>query len=122
MNARTICIALSLVGGIVGNAHALDSGPKVIGCDFKFGASQGTDKCLILGSGIGQGESWNVFEVKKKRFRHFSSAPNKLTLLDSANNEVKAYTIQNTRGQCRPGGPEADIYQFNNGDRICLYW
>ncbi len=122
MKTSTICTAFALAVGIAGGAHAYDSGPKVIGCDYKLGSMEGTDKCLVHGSGTNQGESWSVFEVKKKRFRHVSSAPNKLEQLDARNEPIKTYTIKNSQGQCRPGGADADIYQFNNGDRICLYW
>ena len=122
MNIGKICTAFTLAVGLVGVAHAYDAGPKVIGCDYKMGGMEGTDKCLIRGSGTSQGETWSVFEVKKKRFRHVSSAPNKLEQLDASNEPVKTYAIRNSRGQCRPGGADADVYQFNNGDRICLYW
>ncbi len=122
MNARTLLISLTLAIGINFSAKAYDNGPQVLGCDFKFGAREGTDKCLIIGSGMGQGISWVVFEVNKKRYRYDSSSPKQLELLDSANKKIKTHSITNATEQCRPGGREADVYSFDNGDRICLYW
>ena len=37
------------------SAMAFDNGPRVVGCDFKFGNNAGTDKCLITGSGMQMG-------------------------------------------------------------------
>ena len=35
-----------------------DGGPQVVGCDYKFGQSEGTDTCLIHGGGMNQGITW----------------------------------------------------------------
>lgn len=104
------------------SANALDSGPKVIGCDFKFGKSEGTEKCLIVGSGMNQGIEWVVFEINKKRFRYENSSPNQIELINRAGKRIKMHGVKNDRQQCRPGGVDADVYLFENGDRICLYW
>lgn len=103
-------------------ASAYDNGPQVLACDYKFGKSEGTDKCLIHGSGTNQGITWVVFEVKNKRFRYVDSSPNSIELLNKSNNPTAKYAVTNTNTQCRPGGKDADVYTFRNGDRICIYW
>lgn len=122
MNTRTLLTSFALAIIIVTNVKAFDNGPQIVGCDYKFGNDEGTDICLIIGSGLGQGISWTVFEVKKKRFRHYSSSPNKLELLNSTNKKIKTYSITNRTSHCRPGGKDADVYLFKNNDHICLYW
>ena len=104
------------------SANALDSGPKVIGCDFKLGKHEGTEKCLVVGSGMNQGIEWVVFEINYKRFRYESSSPKQIEYVNRANKRLKLYAVKNERQQCRPGGVDADVYSFENGDRICLYW
>lgn len=104
------------------SVNALDSGPKSIGCDFRFGKNEGTAQCLIVGSGMNQGIEWIVFEVDQKRFKYESAAPDRIELVNRANNTIKTYSVRNNRDQCRPGGVEADVYLFKNGDRVCLYW
>lgn len=104
------------------SAKALDNGPKAIGCDFKFGKNEGTEQCLIVGSGMNQGIEWVVFEVDRKRFRYESSSPKQIEYVNRANKRLKMYAVKNERQQCRPGGIDADVYVFENGDRICLYW
>ncbi len=101
---------------------AYDNGPQVLACDYRFGKSEGTGQCLIVGSGISTGVSWLVFEVKKKRFRYTSSSENEIELINKSGETLKTYAVSNTEGQCRPGGRSADIYDFKNGDRVCLYW
>jgi hypothetical protein len=105
-----------------GTAWAYDNGPQVVGCDYKLGKAEGTDKCLIVGSGMNEGISWLVFEVKGKRFRYTDSSPNSIELISKSGKTVESYAISNSNGQCRPGGQSADIYAFSSGDRVCLYW
>jgi hypothetical protein len=115
------CFACVLQAAL-GSAMAFDNGPQIVGCDYRFGKEQGTDSCLIVGSGMGQGISWVVFEVDGKRFRYSTATPKKLSLLDAAGEQKAVFMVTNTTGQCRPGGQDADIYTFANGDRVCLYW
>lgn len=103
-------------------AMAYDNGPQVIGCDYKFGKTEGTSKCLIVGSGMNQGISWLVFQVEKKRFRYDDSSPTKIERINKSGNVIATYKVENSSGQCRPGGRTADIYAFSNNDRVCLYW
>jgi len=120
--ASSVTVSAFLLQGVLSSAMAFDNGPQVVGCDYRFGSAQRTDSCLIVGSGMGQGISWVVFEAGAKRFRYSSASPNKLALLDAASEEKAVFMITNTTGQCRPGGQDADIYAFANGDRVCLYW
>jgi len=113
-------LALSVI--FINNAYAYDNGPQVLACDYKLGDIEGTEICLIEGSGVNQGMSWVVFELMKKKYRHYSSSPNKIQHIDSSGKVVAEYPIKNFEGQCRPGGRDADVYEFNNGDRICIYW
>jgi len=101
---------------------ANDNGPQVIACDYRFADDEGTSTCLIVGSGTNQGISWLVFDVKGKRFRYSDDAPRKMELLDSDNQFLKDYPVTNSYASCRPGGKDADIYTFANGDKVCLYW
>ena len=101
---------------------AYDNGPQVLACDYRFGKSEGTGQCLIVGSGISTGVSWLVFEVKKKRFRYSSSSENEIELVNKSGETLKTYAVRNSEGQCRPGGRSAGIYEIKNGYRVCLYW
>jgi hypothetical protein len=98
-----------------------DNGPRVVGCDYKFGALFETDKCLITGSGMQMGNLWVAFKVKKSEFLYQSDNPNFLDKIDAKGNVLKSYRVKNLQSQCRPGGIEADKYEFSNGDFICLY-
>lgn len=102
--------------------HAIDNGPQTIACDYKFGNQEGTTTCLIVGSGMNQGIGWSVFEVRGKRFRYSDDFPEKIELLDSENQFMRDYPVTNSYESCRPGGTDADIYSFANGDKVCLYW
>lgn len=106
----------------IGPAFGYDNGPQAVGCDFKLGNAEGTDKCLIVGSGMNQGISWLVFEVKGKRFRYDDSSSDVIELIDKSGKTLSEYAVKNSERQCRPGGRSADIYAFANGDRVCLYW
>lgn len=103
-------------------AFAYDNGPQVLGCDYKLGKAEGTGKCLIAGSGINQGISWLVFEVKGKRYRYSDDSANNIELINKAGKVTATFSVHNSSGQCRPGGKDADIYAISNGDRVCLYW
>ncbi len=103
-------------------ASAYDNGPQKIGCDYKLGAAEGTGQCSVAGSGMNQGISWVVFELKGKRFRYTSSSADRIELIDKAGKTLSSHAVRNADGPCRPGGKAADIYDFSNGDRVCLYW
>ena len=103
-------------------AIAYDNGPQSLACDYSFEKREGTETCLILGSGTNQGTTWVVFEVAERRFRYYSSTPNTIEQLDEQAEVLAEYPVSNSYGQCRPGGREADIYDFANGDRVCIYW
>lgn len=103
-------------------AQAYDNGPQVVGCDFRLGKSEGVDRCLITGSGTNQGITWVVFELKGQRYRFEDSSPTVLELITPDGKTQSTRKIKNHPGPCRAGGRDADVYQFDNGDRICLYW
>lgn len=103
-------------------AQAYDNGPQVIGCDYRFGKKEGVDRCLIAGSGMNQGVSWVVFELQGQRYRYEDDAPDQLTLITGEGKTVATRKVRNHKASCRAGAREADVYQFENGDRICLYW
>ena len=63
-----------------------------------------------------------VFELKGQRYRFEDSSKTVLELITPDGKTQSTRKIKNLQGQCRPGGRDADIYQFDNGDRICLYW
>lgn len=113
-------LALTVMG--LGSAFGYDNGAQTIGCDYKLGKTEGTAKCLVVGSGVNQGISWVVFEVEKKRFRYEDSSPDSIELVDKSGDTIAKHRVINSNGQCRPGGRSADVYAFDNGDRICLYW
>ncbi|MDD3591259.1 MAG: hypothetical protein PHO65_01295 [Sulfurovum sp.] len=113
-------IALFVMG--LGSAFGYDNGPQTIGCDYKFGENEGTEICLVVGSGMHQGISWVVFKVESKRFRYKNSSPDSIELIDKAGNTIATHQVNHSYDQCRPGGRDADKYVFTNGDRICLYW
>ena len=71
---------------------------------------------------MNQGIEWVLFEVLKNKYRYYSSSPNEIELLDVSNNKIKTYNVSKKIEQCRPGGKEAEVYEFENGDRVCLYW
>jgi hypothetical protein len=100
---------------------AFDNGPRVVGCDFKFGNNAGTDKCLITGSGMQMGTLWVAFKLHNSQYRYLSDNPNTLDQIDSKGKVLRSYRVRNTTAQCRPGGIQADKYAFANGDYICLY-
>ena len=116
--------AILLILGVLSSSAAFshDNGPQMVGCDYKLGATEGTDKCLIVGSGTNQGISWVVFEVKGKRFRYSDDSPSSIEKIDKSGKIVKNYSVRNLHEQCRPGARSTDVYAFSNGDRICLYW
>ena len=120
MRVRVIGLAVGLV--MSSSAVAYDNGPRVVGCDYKIGKNEETDKCLILGSGTNQGISWIVFEVKGKRFRYQYSSPKIIELIGKSGKTLRRQSVRKLEEQCRPGGRDADVYAFSNGDRICLYW
>jgi hypothetical protein len=120
MSARVIVLTAGLL--VFGPASGYDNGPTMVGCDYKLGKSEGSDKCLIVGSGMNQGISWLVFEVKGKRFRYDDSSSDKIELINKSGKTIKNYAAHNSNEQCRPGGKSADVYTFSNGDRVCLYW
>ena len=103
-------------------AIAYDNGPQSLACDYSFEKREGTDTCLIVGSGTNQGGTWVVFEVLDRRFRYSSATPEIIEVIDDQGIVLDEYPMSNSYGQCRPGGREADIYDFENGDRICIYW
>ena len=105
-----------------GYAAAYDNGPQVLDCDTRFGPTEQSGRCMIVGSGMAQGISWVVFEARGMRFRYDSSAPDTLERLGPDDNAVQTLRVTNTYGPCRPGGADADVYALANGDRICLYW
>lgn len=115
-----IFILISII--YVSILYAFDNGPQILACDYKLGDKQGTEMCLIEGSGVNQGISWVVFEISDKKFRYYSTSPNRIEHIDSSYNIVDEYPVTNIKKQCRPGGREADVYEFKNGDRICIYW
>jgi hypothetical protein len=119
---QILILTLALVLTTFGSAFAYDNGPQTLGCDYKFGKTEGTEMCLIVGSGMNQGISWVVFEVQKKRFRYPGSSADSIELIDKSGKVLAKYQVRNSNGQCRPGGRNADIYDFKNGDRVCLYW
>ncbi|MGZ4969914.1 MAG: hypothetical protein ACXV8W_15355 [Methylobacter sp.] len=119
---KTGVIALTMGLLAFGTAFGYDNGAQIVGCDYKLGKTEGTDKCLIVGSGLNQGISWLVFEVKGKRFRYADSSSDSIELIDKSGKTIKNYSIHNSNEQCRPGGRSADVYAFSNGDRVCLYW
>ena len=104
------------------DAQAYDNGAQVIGCDFRLGKEEGTDRCLIVGSGMNQGIGWVVFEVQGRRFRFEDDAPDVIETVSKSGDTLARAQGRNQRMQCRPGGREADAYLFANGDRVCLYW
>jgi hypothetical protein len=120
MRVHVIALAVGLLAS--GTAIGYDNGPQIVGCDYKLGKAEGTDKCLIVGSGMNQGISWLVFEVKGKRFRYTDSSADSIELIDKSGKAIKNYSVRNSNEQCRPGGKAADVYAFSNGDRVCLYW
>jgi hypothetical protein len=75
-----------------------------------------------VGSGVNQGVAWVVFEIQGKRFSYMDSAEDQIELLDKNDKTLATYPVTNLYGPCRPGGEKADVYDFENGDRICLYW
>jgi hypothetical protein len=122
---RLHMLAVAVVIGVVTTwvpVLAADGGPQVLGCDYKFGQSEGTETCLIHGGGMNQGIIWIVFEIKKKRFRYYDSSPHRIELLHTSYKTIATYPVTNTKAHCRPGGRPADVYTFGNGDRVCIYW
>ena len=113
-----------LLIGILSSTAALayDNGPQVIGCDYRLGKEESTGQCLIAGSGTNQGISWLVFEVKNKRFRYTSAHENLIEQIDKSGETLAKYAVSNSEAPCRPGGKTADIYKFQNGNYVCLYW
>ncbi|MEM9567278.1 MAG: hypothetical protein AAF974_03135 [Cyanobacteria bacterium P01_E01_bin.34] len=107
---------------VVPGAIAYDNGPQSLACDYSFEKREGTDTCLIVGSGSNQGVTWVVFEVLDRRFRYRTSTPSIIEEIDDQAVVLEEYSVSNSYGQCRPGGREADIYDFESGDRICIYW
>ncbi|KOR31557.1 hypothetical protein TI04_00055 [Achromatium sp. WMS2] len=101
---------------------AFDNGPQVLGCDLKFGKREFTDICLITGSGTNQGITWVAFRANGKDFVYSSSEPKVLRLVNANGDTMRKFVIKNRQEQCRPGGINVDVYRFQNGDRICLYW
>jgi len=120
MGVRGIALIMGLL--VSGAVFGYDNGPQVVGCDYKLEKIEGTDKCLIVGSGVNQGISWLVFEVKGKRFRYTDDSPDSIELINESGETVQSYSVRNSNEQCRPGGRDADVYAFSNGDRVCLYW
>lgn len=120
MKTHVIALAAGLLAWSA--AHGFDNGPQMVGCDYRLGKAAGTDKCLIVGSGMNQGISWLVFQVKGKRFRYTEAAPDSIELIDKSGKTLKRFPAGNSNEQCRPGGRPADVYAFANGDRVCLYW
>ena len=120
---KHIKIAISIIGFMAyTSVFGYDNGPQILGCDYKLGKVEGTGQCLIVGSGMNQGISWVVFELKNKRFRYSSSSTNSIELINKSGKTLQNYAVNNSDGECRPGGKFADIYEFKNGDRVCLYW
>mgnify|MGYP000851169528 FL=1 len=103
-------------------ANAADHGPQAVGCDYRLGRKHGSGTCLIVGSGTNQGVSWTVFEVDGRRYRYQDNEPQTIVVVDSKGRELKRLKGENSSAPCRPGGKEADVYSFSNGDRVCLYW
>ena len=102
--------------------YGYDDGPKAVGCDYTLQGRSATDICLINGSGMNQGILWVTFEVNGQRYRHASSAPDTLKKINAIGSVIQAYPIRRAEEQCRPGGKVADVFSFQNGDNICLYW
>jgi hypothetical protein len=117
-----VSMSASLPALMSASALAYDNGPQVIGCDYKLGKSAGTTKCLIVGSGTNQGVSWLVFEVQGKRFRYSDADEDKIERVNRSGDTLSAQPVERTTGPCRPGGKSADVFEFKNGDRVCLYW
>ena len=115
-------LTVALFAGACVCAHALDQGPRIMGCDYRFGKDEGVDKCLIVGNGMNQGQSWVVFEVRGRRFRFNDSEPGIIEKISSKGDTLQKLKGRNEQAQCRPGAKEADAYVFSNGDRVCLYW
>jgi hypothetical protein len=117
-----ICKGLSVMAASAVSAAALayDDGPRTVGCDYRLGKSEGTAQCLIVGSGMNQGITWVVFEVRGRRFSH-TEGEDRIARVNKAGDTLATYPVTLSRGQCRPGGRAADIYAFGNGDRVCLY-
>ena len=123
LSSLPILLASAAFGcAVVPVAIAYDNGPQSLACDYSFEKREGTDTCLIVGSETNQGVTWVVFEVLDRRFRYSSAAPDIIEAIDDQATVLDEYPVSNSYGQCRPGGREADIYDFVNGDRICIYW
>lgn len=118
LTALTISATTTLLPSI---STAYDNGSQTLACDYIFNRQVGTGTCLILGSGMNQGILWVVFEVQNQRFRYYGDAE-MIELLNENNEAIAAYPVTNFFGSCQPGGPDADVYDFANGDRVCLYW
>lgn len=93
----------------------------MVSCYYKFGELLETVKCLIIGKGMQMGNLWVAFKVKNSKFRYLSDNPNFLDKIGTKDNVFKSYRFKNSQSQCRPGGTEADGYEFSNEDFICLY-
>ncbi|MEM8637676.1 MAG: hypothetical protein AAGG51_02490 [Cyanobacteria bacterium P01_G01_bin.54] len=115
-------LALSIAATLFPSSSiAFDNGSQTLPCDYTFNQQSGTDTCLILGSGMNQGILWVVFEVQNQRFRYYGDSET-IELLNDDYEAIATYPVTNSFGQCTPGGPDADVYDFANGDRVCLYW
>ncbi|MGL5949580.1 MAG: hypothetical protein ACRCYV_11250 [Aeromonas sp.] len=120
MPKRTITALLLSLASI--SAHAYDNGPQVLACDYQRGAIEDTDICLLTGSGTNQGISWQVFKWQGTLYRHFSSAEKQLEIINTDGDIISTLPVQVETKSCRPGGREASVFTFSNGDYVCLYW
>lgn len=105
-----------------GTSWAYDNGAQVLDCDYRFGSATGSGRCRIVGSGMNQGVAWVVFEVQGRRFRYLDASEDQLEEVDRAGRTLRSFTIERSSGRCRQGRGSADIYDFERGDQVCLYW
>lgn len=119
MSKKKFFLALLLTTSTV--VAAYDSGPSVVGCDYKFGKKEDTDSCLIVGAGTQMDETHIMFKVKQTYYIWRDTHPKVLEKVTKDGNLIQNLSITNSQEQCRPGGRNADKYEFRNGDYICLY-
>jgi hypothetical protein len=131
-------LQLSVLLGVASPAFGYDNGPRVIGCDFRESSTskQKAEICFIPSSGMQMGYGWIVIrpESTKNYYRlHDNHGAElgenkrwqKAEILDGqafGSAVIWKGNFTYRKGQCRPGGRDASIYEISNGAKFCLYY
>ena len=121
---KRILASIALVVCLGPAVSAMDSGPRVVGCDWSYGKAMRTESCLIVGSGfmLGGVELMAVKIGNRKQMYVFED--DHAALYEGDTVETKKLwegTVQADEAQCRPGGVIAQRYRASDGLTLCLY-